>query len=52
MTRTAVEYQLQRECEQLLAELKAKLGELDRVRGPVSPEQRRPQLRVIAGGAS
>jgi hypothetical protein len=49
------EVRLQRESERLLAELKAKLNELDRVRGRknglVTPEQRRRSFRVIRGGA-
>jgi hypothetical protein len=48
------EARLQRESERLLAELKAKLNELDRVRGKgglVTPEQRRRSFRVIRGGA-
>jgi hypothetical protein len=49
------EVRLQRESERLLAELKAKLNELDRVRGRknglVTPEQRRRSFRLIKGGA-
>jgi hypothetical protein len=49
------EARLQRESERLLAELKAKLNELDRVRGKgglVTPEQRRRSFRLIAGGGA
>jgi hypothetical protein len=46
---------LQRESQELLAELKAKLNELDRARddgnGLVTPEQRRRSFRLIKGGA-
>jgi hypothetical protein len=47
------EARLQRESERLLAELKAKLSELDRARGKgglVTPEQRRRSFRLIKGG--